>query len=83
MHQFSLPLIYWFDTLATSVFLINRLPTLKLYNKTPFEVLFLQKLDYQFLRTFGCRFCPWQKPYNSYELQPRSIPCVYRLSTFY
>ncbi|GMQ04334.1 hypothetical protein CsSME_00049783 [Camellia sinensis var. sinensis] len=77
MHHSSLPLAYWFDALATSVFLINRLPTAKLNFLTPFEVLFQQPPDYTFLKTFSCRCYPWLKPYTTHKLQPRSVPCVF------
>ena len=77
MHQTSLPLAYWFDALATAVFLVNRHPTLKLQNLTPYEVLFKQKPDYTFLRTFGCRCYPWLQPYTSHKLQTKSMPCVF------
>lgn len=39
MNHFSFPLIYWFDALATASYLINRHPTLKLNNLTPYEVV--------------------------------------------
>ena len=39
LHQSGFSLSHWFDALATSIFLINRLPSSKLHNKTPFEIL--------------------------------------------
>lgn len=77
LHQSSLPLKYWFDALATSVFLINRMPSTALHHKTPFEVLFHSKPDYSFFRVFGCQCFPWLKPYTKHKLQPRSVLCVF------
>lgn len=77
LHQSSLPLQYWFDALATSVFLINRMPSSSIHNKTPFEVLFHSLPDYSFFRVFGCQCFPWLKPYTHHKLQPRSVPCVF------
>ncbi|CAL5401450.1 unnamed protein product [Camellia sinensis] len=77
MHHASLPLNLWFEALATAVLLINRLPTAKLHNLTPFEMLFNKPPDYSFLRIFGCRCYPWLRPYTNHKLQPKSIPCVF------
>ncbi|XP_028054801.1 uncharacterized protein LOC114259005 [Camellia sinensis] len=38
LRQLGLSLAYWFDVLAISVFLINRLPSSKLQNQTPYEI---------------------------------------------
>jgi hypothetical protein len=71
------PSQYWDDAFSTVCYLINRMPTLLLKNRSPFELLFNCKADYTFLRTFGCA-C-WQNlhPYNSNKLQPRSIQCLF------
>lgn len=77
LHQSSLPLSYWFDALATAVFLVNRLPSTTLHHNTPFEVLFHSLPDYSLFRVFGCPCFPWLRPYTAHKLQPRSIPCVF------
>lgn len=77
LHQSSIPLKYWFDALATTVFLINRMPSSSLSHKTPFEVLFHAIPDYSIFKVFGCQCFPWLKPYTAHKLQPRSIPCVF------
>jgi hypothetical protein len=51
---------YAFDTL---VYLINRMPTLVLANRSPFDCLFQRSPDYHFLRTFGCLCFPFLRPY--------------------
>ena len=50
IYQSSLPLTYWFDAVATAVFLVNRLPNIKLQNLTPFEALFHQPPDFNLFK---------------------------------
>jgi len=60
-----------------SVYLINCMPTLVLDNRSPFDCLFQQSPDYNFLRTFGCLCFPFLRPYNNHKLDFRSSPCVF------
>lgn len=60
---------YWDDAFFPSdVFIINSLPFKLLKFRTPIELLFKQKPDYNFVKTF----CSHMRPYNKHELQPRS-----------
>jgi len=52
--QSSLSPQYWVDAFHTSVFLINRLPTKVLGNKTPYFLLHKTELTYMDLRVFQC-----------------------------
>jgi hypothetical protein len=72
-----MPLRFWDDAFQTACYLINRLPTPVLQNKSPFEKLFKSVPDYLFLKTFGCACWPNLRPYNSHKLQPRSLQCVF------
>jgi hypothetical protein len=72
-----MPLRFWDDAFQTACFLINRLPTPVLQNKSPFEKLFNSVPDYLFLKTFGCACWPNLQSYNSHKLQPRSLQCVF------
>jgi hypothetical protein len=48
-----MPLKFWDEAFTTTCFLINRLPSPLLHNKSPFEILFHQTSDYDFLKVFG------------------------------
>jgi hypothetical protein len=72
-----MPLRFWDDAFQTACYLINRLPTHVLQNKSPFEKLFKSVPDYLFLKTFGCACWPNLRPYNSHKLQPCSLQCVF------
>ena len=62
LHQASLPSNFWTFACHHAAFLINRLPTATLNNKSPFEVLFNKTPAYESLCTFGCLCYPWLRP---------------------
>ncbi|GJV88661.1 retrovirus-related pol polyprotein from transposon TNT 1-94 [Tanacetum coccineum] len=69
------PASYWVDAFTTATFIINRLPTPLLKNKSPFELLFNQHPQYDNFRTYGCQVFPYLRDYSQHKLEPRSIPC--------
>ena len=50
----KLPKNLWAEAANTAVFLLNRLPTKALQQKTPFEAWYGYKPKLQNLKTFGC-----------------------------
>ena len=72
-----MPLSFWWDAFSTTVYLINRLPTLLLNNQSPMRKLFHQEPDYSFLRCFGCACFPHIKPYNKNKFDFHSLKCVF------
>ena len=46
LAQAAMPLKYWREAFSSAVYLINRLPTLTLYIKSPFEVAYHRTPDY-------------------------------------
>lgn len=50
----QLPVMFWGECVLTAVHIINKLPTKILDNKTPYEVIFRKKPNYDYLRVFGC-----------------------------
>jgi len=73
----KVPLQFWDDAFSTICYLINRMPTPVLQNKSPFHTLFHCEPDYCFLRTFSCACWPNLRPYNKKKLQPRSLMCLF------
>jgi hypothetical protein len=72
-----LPHSYWEEAFTTATYLINRLPTPVLQNRSPFETLFQKSPDYTFLRVFGCACWPCLRPYNCHKLDYRSKTCIF------
>ena len=77
ISQSNLPLTYWPYSFATSVFLINRLPTETLHLQSPWEILFGTTPTYASFKTFGCSFYPLLRLYNKHKLDLRSKECVF------
>ncbi|GLT36101.1 hypothetical protein SLA2020_105040 [Shorea laevis] len=77
LHTASLPSSFRSFAFLTATYLINRLPSQAITNKSPFEKLFRLKPNYHKLRVFGCLCFPWLRPYNSNKLQYRSRPCLF------
>ena len=54
LFQSKLPKYFWGEAVLTATYLINRLPTHVLGNKTPFELFYSKKPRYKHMRAFGC-----------------------------
>jgi hypothetical protein len=52
--QANLPLQFWGESLLTTTYLINHLPTPVLNHKSPYELLYGKPPIYTHLRAFGC-----------------------------
>jgi hypothetical protein len=54
LFQNNVPKFFWSEAVLTAVYLINKLPSVTLNFKTPFEILYGRKIDLGHLKVFGC-----------------------------
>ena len=62
---------------AFSIYIINRLLTPILQNKSPLEKLIHQQPNYSFLRIFGCACYPFTRPLSKQKFQFHSLICIF------
>ena len=72
----SIPTSYWPYAFQYVVYLINRLLTIILHNKSPFKLLYNQSPSYALLWGFGCACFPFLRPLNQHKLQFHSKECI-------
>ncbi|KAJ0494958.1 putative RNA-directed DNA polymerase [Helianthus annuus] len=77
MFNSHCPAQFWLDAFTSATYIINRLPTPILQNKSPFEMLFHRPPSYSNFRVFGCRVFPFLRDYTKHKLLPRSEPCIF------
>ncbi|KAM0958955.1 hypothetical protein ACFX2C_024187 [Malus domestica] len=77
LQQACLPPQFWYHVCATAVYLINRMPTLVLSMKSPFEMLYHSSPKLDHLKIFGCACYPSLKPYRSHKLAPKTSECIF------
>lgn len=68
---------YWWDACLTATFLINRLPTKVLDNKSPMQKLFQKYFDFSKLKVLECECFPFICPYKSRKLSYHFQSYVY------
>ncbi|XP_048620291.1 uncharacterized protein LOC125590664 [Brassica napus] len=77
LFQSNIPLSYWSDCVVTAAFLINRLPSPLLNNKSPYELLLKKIPDYNVLRAFGCLCYVSTHAKDRHKFSPRARASVF------
>ncbi|KAL4291591.1 hypothetical protein GQ457_14G021780 [Hibiscus cannabinus] len=75
--QSRVPIRFWGDCVLTATYIINRLPTPILHNKSPYEVLYAQAPSYSNLMTFGCLCFVSTLKANRNKFTERALPGVF------
>ncbi|CAM8928890.1 unnamed protein product [Rhodiola kirilowii] len=75
--QAHLPKLFWGDCVLTATYIINRLPTRILNNKSPFEALFGKSPSLDHMRVFGCLVYACTLKRDRDKMDPRSSACVF------
>lgn len=77
MFQAKILFEYWSDCVLTAVFLINRLPSPLLQDKSPDQMLTSKQPEYTCIRTFGCLCYVSTSSKNRHKFQPRAKACIF------
>jgi transposase InsO family protein len=75
--QSNLPLSFWGECILHAAYLINRLPTPVLHQKTPYEVLMQKMPIYSHLKVFGCLAYASNLSSHKTKFDAKALPCVF------
>lgn len=77
MKAMKLPLTFWVEALRHAIYILNRVPTKALKDKTPYEALYHTKPNPEYLRIFRCTTYAKITIPHLKKLDDRSIPMIY------
>ncbi|CAH9146225.1 unnamed protein product [Cuscuta epithymum] len=73
----NLPIEFWGECVLAAGYLINRLPSPVIENKSPYEMLYKKPPLYTHLRVFGCLCYAHSKETTGDKFAQRGIKCVF------
>lgn len=74
--QANLSLKFWGESIKTTCYLINRLPTPLLFQKSPYEILHGRSQSYSHIRVFGC-LCYATNLTPTHKFDIRAHQCIF------
>ncbi|XP_019260138.1 PREDICTED: uncharacterized protein LOC109238158 [Nicotiana attenuata] len=77
LFQSKLPLRFWDECVLCATYIINRLPSNSINNKTPYELIYKRKPKYSHLKSFGCLCYPNVPIPHRDKFSPRTAPHVF------
>ncbi|KAG8492349.1 hypothetical protein CXB51_009664 [Gossypium anomalum] len=77
LFQSKLPSKFWAEAVNTSVYLLNKLPTRAVKDKTPFEAWYGLKPSVSHLKVFGCMCYALIPVERRIKLEKRSAPGIF------
>nr|GFB77190.1 zinc finger, CCHC-type [Tanacetum cinerariifolium] len=77
MKAMKLPLTFWAEAVKHAIYILNRVPTRALVDKTPYEALYNRKPNLENLRIFECTAYAKITIPHLKKLDDRSIPMIY------
>ncbi|GJT89234.1 zinc finger, CCHC-type containing protein [Tanacetum coccineum] len=77
MKAMKLPLTFWAEAVRHAIYILNRVSTRALEDKTPYEALYNRKPNLENLRIFGCTAYAKITIPHLKKLDDRSIPMIY------
>ena len=75
--QAGLPLHFWGDCVMAATHITNRLPSVVLEGKNPYEVLYGKAPVYSHLKCFGCLAFAYNPERKHDKFQARGVPCIF------
>ncbi|EPS62921.1 hypothetical protein M569_11867 [Genlisea aurea] len=77
LFEANLPKSFWGEAFLVAAYLINRLPSVAIGNKSPYEMLYGEAPDCSHLRVFGCLAYGLDTTPHRDKLAPRSFPSIF------
>ncbi|KAJ0532496.1 putative RNA-directed DNA polymerase [Helianthus annuus] len=77
LKAMNMPQNFWGEAIRHAIYVLNRVPTKALVNKTPYEALKGRKPNLEHLKVFGCTAYAKVLPLQQKKLDDRSAPMVY------
>ena len=77
LHEKGLPKSFWAEAANTAIFLQNRLPSVAIEDKTPFEAWYGYIPSLSFLKVFGCLCFVHVPQVKRDKLDKKAIPGIF------